>query len=65
MRARLGVLAEGEPSLPPAEVTEGLARNPQVGLVDVVSALLRGEAGRVRLDRGRGRGYLAELEPVR
>lgn len=49
-----GMLAE----LPPA-----LARNPQAGLLDLADAVLRGRWGRVRLDRGQGAGWSAELTP--
>ena len=38
-----------------------LAHNPQVGLADLVDAVQRGRSGSLRLDRGKGRGYRAEL----
>ncbi|MCA9671217.1 MAG: beta-ketoacyl synthase chain length factor [Myxococcales bacterium] len=50
-----------EDEQPPRAVSARLARSPQVGLLDVVAALQRGQGGYVRLDRGRGRGYVAEL----
>jgi hypothetical protein len=60
-RASLAVV-RGEPAtLAAAAVDPAVALNPQVGLVDLVDALLRGEAGRVALDRGTGRGFLAEI----
>jgi hypothetical protein len=30
-------------------------------MLDLIDALRRGESGRVRLDRGRGRGYCVEI----
>lgn len=45
---------------PPA-VPEGLANNPNAGLLDLIEILVRGESGRVRLDRGRGRGYCVDI----
>jgi Beta-ketoacyl synthase, N-terminal domain len=51
----------GKPTLTQAELPRGLAQNPEVGLLDLISALRTGQVGRVRLDRGRGRGYCAEI----
>lgn len=62
----LPLLAAVEPSagrltLEQPELPRGLAQNPCVGLVDLISAVRAGRSGRVRLDRGRGRGYCAEI----
>lgn len=61
--ARLWLPVDGPPTLPGADVPDELARNPQVGLLDVVDAALRRRAGVLRLDRGGGRGVLAAIEP--
>jgi len=65
--ARVAVTAKapagGEP-LAPASLEDELARNPQAGLCDLVDAILRGAHGWMRLDRGRGRGYVAYVEPA-
>jgi len=47
-----------------ARVDGPFGRHPQVGLLDLVDAVARGEPGVVRLDRGTGRGYCAEIEPA-
>lgn len=47
----------------PAPIDGGLAKNPQVGMLDLVDAVLRGARGVIALDRGAGRGYRALLEP--
>lgn len=49
------------PTIVGAPARDELARNPQIGLLDVVDAVLRGRSGVVRLDRGRGRGLAVEL----
>lgn len=49
------------PSAGGAAAADELARNPQIGLLDVVDAVLRGRFGLVRLDRGRGSGLAVEL----
>jgi hypothetical protein len=59
--ARLAVVHGARADLAPAALPEPLARNPQVGLFDLVDALLRGRSGVVALDRGAGRGYAARL----
>ena len=41
---------------------ESRARNPNVGLLDLISALAQGEGGSVSLDRGAGRGYAVRIE---
>ncbi len=52
----LGATDQGA-RVPAAEVSARMGRNPQVGLLDVVAAILRGDTGEVSLDRGRGRGW--------
>lgn len=59
--ARLRGLGPAEPTLDGAEVDDTLARNPQIGLFDLVDAALRGRRGMLRLDRGSGRGWCVEL----
>lgn len=58
---RLAAPAKAEPSVAHAELPRGLAQNPVVGLLDLIRALRSGEAGRLRLDRGRGHGYCAQI----
>lgn len=41
---------------------ESRGRNPNVGLLDLVTALAQGEHGIVSLDRGAGRGYSIRIE---
>lgn len=59
---RMRLLGPGEATLPRAQVEQGIARNPVVGMVDLVDALLRGTPGLARLDRGDGAGYRAQIE---
>lgn len=59
---RLSAPARGEPTLARADLPPGFARNPQAGMLDLIDALRRGETGRVRLDRGRGRGYCVDIQ---
>ncbi|HEB54392.1 MAG TPA: hypothetical protein ENI87_14155 [bacterium] len=47
--------------IPPADIPAALDHNPQAGLFDLIDAVLRGDRGSLRLDRGKGRGYRAEL----
>lgn len=63
-RAWLRLVRPGVPTLPPAACTPEVGRNPQAGLLDLVDAVSRGARGRVRLDRGAGLGYCAEIQPV-
>ncbi len=51
-------------TLEPAAFDERVARNPQVGLADLVMAVLEGREGALALDRGDGRGYSAVLAPT-
>lgn len=41
-----------------------LVGNPQVGMLDLVDAVVRGERGTVALDRGEGRGFCAGIRPA-
>lgn len=59
--ASLSVELDGEADLERAELDEATARNPVAGMVDLVNAAARGWRGRLRLDRGAGRGYVAVL----
>src|SRR6185436_11984090 len=63
VRAQLSVGRPGRATLPPAAVDARIGRNPQIGLLDLVDAVARGAPGRVRLDRGDGLGWGAELAP--
>jgi len=58
---RLELLTDAPVTLPPRPLDPVLAENPQVGLFDLVDAVLCGTGGVLRLDRGRGRGYAARL----
>lgn len=61
---RLHLLPAGSngPSLEPVALDRGAVLNPQVGLVDLVLHMAEGRRGAVRLDRGRGRGFVAVIE---
>jgi len=60
--AQLKVTLGGQPDLSPAVfVDEAQARNPQAGMIDLITAVARGQRGVLRLDRGAGRGYCAEI----
>lgn len=58
-------LAPGAATLVAASTPASLGRNPNVGLLDLIVALERGRPGRVRLDRGAGRGYCARIAVAR
>lgn len=45
----------------PADLAEGFAHSPQVGMMDLVDAIQRGQLGKLALDRGTGRGYRVTL----
>ena len=51
----------GDARIVSPELPEGFANNPQAGMLDLVSAIQTGTTGALRLDRGRGRGYVALL----
>lgn len=55
--ARLTGPHRGPADLPPVDLPPRLGRNPQVGLLDLVAAILAGNTGTVALDRGRGTGF--------
>ncbi len=59
----IAIEAVGEATLDAAPIDPRSARNPNAGLLDLIAAWSRGQAGVVALDRGRGRGYLARLAP--
>jgi hypothetical protein len=60
-RAELAIVCGREATLAPAPLEPGVAQNPQAGLLDLIDAVQRGRPGCVALDRGTGRGFLAEL----
>ena len=60
-KAQLTVDVGGEADLAPAELADAFGHNPQVGILDLIDAVQRGATGALRLDRGKGRGYLAHL----
>jgi hypothetical protein len=49
------------PSLPGCDAPTAIARNPDVGLLDLIDALHHRQEGVLRLDRGRGQGFAVEL----
>ncbi len=61
--ATMRVDVGGDATLPPADAPEAFGHNPQVGVLDLIDAVQRGARGALRLDRGKGRGYLAHLQP--
>ena len=52
-----GLTVRAEPTVPRADVDPRVARNPDVGLLDLVDALARGRRGVVALDRGHGQAW--------
>lgn len=63
--ATLRVSGGGKATLERGPFTELHTNNPQIGLAAVVDAVLHGRTGTIALDRGTGRGLLAELGPGR
>ncbi len=62
---RVGLPSQGlDSTLAGAELPPRLARNPIVGGLDLISALLSRRSGTLRLDRGRGGGYAVEVQPT-
>lgn len=53
--------ASNKDLLEPPEISLALSKSPVVGILDLLVALAEGREGRVRLDRGKGRGFIAEL----
>jgi len=62
-RTHLTVGTNGEVGVDASPVAEAFTHNPQVGMLDLIDAVQRGATGALRLDRGKGRGYLANLMP--
>ena len=60
--AHLTIDMDGEADLAGCDVAEPFTHNPQVGILDLLDAIQKGATGTLRLDRGKGRGYLAHLE---
>lgn len=58
---RVRAFISGEPTIAPSETSPALSRSPVTGILDLVVALSRRETGRLRLDRGQGRGFVVEL----
>ena len=58
---RLVLPTMDEAELEPADLDGPASRNPCAGMLDLIHALGRGKPGKVRLDRGKGRGWSAEL----
>jgi hypothetical protein len=50
------------PTLTPVELPPRLGRNPQVGLLDLVAAILAGDRGVLSLDRGRASGWCVTID---
>lgn len=48
-------------TLQPVELPPALGRNPQVGMLDLVAAILAGQRGSLSLDRGRGSGWCVTI----
>lgn len=63
--AYLSDLAIQPADVPAADVDGALERNPNVGLLDLVTAIADGTSGRVALDRGPGRGWSVQVEAGR
>jgi len=64
LRLRLAPMDEAiDPAslLEPAKVSAALAKSPVVGILDLIVRAAEGREGLVRLDRGKGRGFVAEL----
>lgn len=60
-RVRLRGPLKGTPTLAPRELRPTFARNPQVGLFDLICAIEDRRSGTVALDRGRGGGWCMEV----
>ena len=57
------VSIEGSASIAPAAAGDHMVHNPQIGLLNLIDAVLRKESGSVALDGGSGRGFVATLAP--
>ena len=51
----------GNITIGPAEIASGFANSPQIGMTDLVDAILHEREGVLALDRGNGRGYRVTL----
>lgn len=60
-QARIRGPFKGSPTLAGPELRPMIARNPQVGLLDLICAIEAGKSGTVALDRGRGAGWCMEV----
>jgi hypothetical protein len=60
-RVRIRGPFKASPTLVGPDVAPRIARNPQVGLLDLISAIQTGRSGTVALDRGRGQGWCMEV----
>jgi hypothetical protein len=60
-RISMPFIGEGERELAIADVPRRIANNPQVGLLDLVDAIVAGREGVARLDRGRGLGWCVRV----
>lgn len=61
--ATVRVSSEGAASIAPAAAGDHMVHNPQIGMLDLMDAVLRKESGTVALDRGAGRGFVASVTP--
>lgn len=58
---RVSTISREAPTLAPSPLPTPIARNPSVGLLDLVDAIGKGAAGVLRLDRGLGQGFSIRL----
>jgi len=58
---QLTVHTSGDADVAGSDVAAKFTHNPQVGIIDLIDAVQRKANGMLRLDRGKGRGYLAQL----
>ena len=61
VRVAMPLLSERACTIVPDDVDPSVARNPQMGLLDLAQAVARRDRGVLRLDRGRGRGFSVEI----
>jgi hypothetical protein len=59
--AKLNVHLTGTADLAPAAASTAISMNPQIGMLDLINAVQAQRDGRVALDRGKGTGFVAEL----
>lgn len=53
--------ADSGEHLQPIALSDALAKSPVVGILDLIAHAAEGREGWIRLDRGKGRGFFAEL----